>query len=91
MIDPQVLNVRMRLLASAHHDLIEQCIATHGWARIDIVAALAHVGSWQRLDEMFKDYQRTGRVPWATTDPDMGKERGRQFYGWVLGNYKRYL
>lgn len=79
-MDAQVFNVRMRLLASVHHQLIEESIAVHGWERIDIVAALATVGSWTELDEVFKDWQRT--TGWK---PDTGTEKGKHFYGYVLG------
>lgn len=75
----QVLMVRRRLLASIHADVIADSIRVHGWDRTDVECALAVAGSWQRLEEMFKDFQRRGiKVPYR------GPELGRHFYGFVL-------
>jgi len=81
MMDPQVFNVRMRLLESVHRRDIDEFIEVHGWARIDIVAALATVGSWRKLDGMFKDWQLTS--PWNRDI--VGEAKGKHFYGYVLG------
>lgn len=79
----QLLEVRRRLLAWIHADLIELSIRTHGWDRNDITCALAHAGSWERLEQLFRDWQRTHTVHYANS-PDAGQQKGRRFYGFVL-------
>lgn len=76
----QVLMVRRRLLAAIHADVIAQSVEVHSWDRTDIECALAVAGSWDRLEEMFKDFQRRA----SPKPPYRGKELGRHFYGFVL-------
>lgn len=78
----QVETVAGRLLASVHAVDLDLSVRTHGWARADIIEALAVAGGWQELEALYKVFQQRTDAK-ILKDQQDGVPYGRAFVRYV--------